>query len=287
MIGVIVPIDMKTPEGKLLFNITGSVNQYDSDQKSRKSKTGLVQKIIQGQYPRGSKVPYGYRKNKSHYLVAVKSELEHVKSLFDYFVYENYSVERTIEQVELDYSIEVPKTNLYLLLEASIYSGKVKSGDKEYNILCEYLETDTEEELNRFLVSEKRPNTRLEPVITEQMLADMHIRKTVFAYSKHDYKYRNIVFINGEKAFHEKQTKQSGKEYWYYYIKSNGKSFYVNQTKIDTALRKSIGAIKESEYESYNEKIRAITKSFVTEQITEEKFINLTKKRKTKILKAK
>lgn len=265
LIGVLVPIDTKTPEGRLTTNIKGAVDQYDSEQKSVKSRSGLVQKGLQGEYPHGNEVPCGFRKNKKHYLVAVDREIEIIQKLFEYYVYDNLSEKNAAKKIEKETGQSFSNKNIYRFLAKPLFRGFVIVDDTEIKLKCEYLESCDEVELNKFMLSTTQPETELKPIINDEMYEDFLSRKKVKEYSKQTYKYRNKVYINGEKSQHCKQKNRNGKEYWYYYIIENGKKIHINQNQISE--------IKYQEFSDFSSNISTLSKGYVNGSLNEEEFL--------------
>lgn len=267
--GVYETIDTDSPQGKLQANIRGAFNQWDNDNRGCKTRRGMVEKASQGQYALGNVVSYGFKKSKKHYLVAVNSELEVIKRMFDLYVYHNYSEKVTAEKIEEEFGVSFSKKNIYNFLTKPLYRGFITVDKIDFPPKCEYLDTNDEAKLNKYLLSNKVPKTELKPVITDEMYEDLLNRKKVKRYSKQKYKYRNLVYINGIKANQEHQRK-NGKEYWYYYADITGnstKGIYINQDEIDVAIRKKISLIKQEEYNEFFENINMITTAFATSQI--------------------
>ena len=66
----------ETPEGKLMRNVIASFAQYDNDQRSDRTKRGMIQAIKEGRYV--WKAPIGYRNNKykvNHHLSLLMKRL--------------------------------------------------------------------------------------------------------------------------------------------------------------------------------------------------------------------
>lgn len=272
--GVSEDIDINSPDGMLKINIKGAINQYDNDSRAVKTRRGLVEKAAQGQYAVGNIMPYGYRKNKKHFLIAINEEIEIIRKVFEYYVYHNLSEKKTAERIKAEYGKSFSKKNIYRFLAKPLYRGFIVVDDEERFIKCHYINSSDVNELNKALLSNEEPATMLKPIITEGMYEDFMQRKAVKGYSKQSYKYRNKVFINGVKAQHSKQKNRNGREYWYYYIGLKDKKIYVNQEQIDRVLRKKIAQIQYDELSSFSENVSTLSLGYANGTLEEKDFLS-------------
>ncbi|MDI3299543.1 MAG: sigma-70 family RNA polymerase sigma factor [Bacillota bacterium] len=75
--------DEATPEGELMFNVSGSVAQYERAKVRERTMAGRRQKARSGKLPFGF-APYGYRYDREHStLVPVEEEARVVRRIFD------------------------------------------------------------------------------------------------------------------------------------------------------------------------------------------------------------
>lgn len=258
----------------LKINIKGAINQYDNDNRAVKTRRGLVEKASQGQYAIGNIMPFGYRKNKKHFLIAINEEIEIIRKVFEYYVYHNLSEKKTAERIEAEYGKSFSQKNIYRFLAKSLYRGFIMVDGEERCIKCHYINSSDVNELNKALLSEEEPQTNLKPIITEDMYEEFLQRRTVKGYSKQSYKYRNKVFINGVKAQHSKQKNRNGREYWYYYIEENKKKIHVNQEQIDVVVRNKIAQIQYDELSAFSDNINTLSLGYANGTLEEKEFLN-------------
>lgn len=72
-------INLSTAAGRLLVHIIGIFAQFDRDNISARTVSGLKEKARQGEYPWGL-VPYGYSKTENRILYQVEEEIKVIKN---------------------------------------------------------------------------------------------------------------------------------------------------------------------------------------------------------------
>lgn len=205
-------LDMSSALGRMFVFILGIFAQFEREQISERTISGLMEKANQGKYPFG-RIPFGYTKLKDHTVVVNEEEKKLLLEMFDLFVHQFKSVE-FIE----DYAKErgVDFGHPLNRFSNTLYLGYVN------------VPIDSN---NRFDICE--------PILTEENMESLEYRKhhnqLHYGY-KHEYKFRNKVFINGKNAKHTKKTKK-GKVYNYYYIKG---SPYINEKDIEEFVAKQM-----------------------------------------------
>ncbi|WOO88703.1 recombinase family protein [Mollicutes bacterium LVI A0075] len=279
-ISVTEDFNLEKAMGRFAFNLRGIVAQLESEQIGERSVDGLVQKAKQGEYPHGNIVPYGYRKNKSHYLIAINSEIEVIKKVFEYYVIYNLTAYEVVQRIKEEIGKEISQANVYRFITRELYRGRVNSGEGKRIILCEYLEHEDENQIKQFIESENKPSTELRAIVTEEMIEMLGNRSRVRKYGKHVYNYKNKVYINGKRAKHDKTVKKSGKEYWYYFVEEKGRKKYVNQNDIDIALRKRISDIEYNEFSEFDEEVTKVAKVYTRNEIPGSKFYEMIEEKR-------
>lgn len=272
--------NLSSAMGRFLFNFKGLLAQFESEQIGERTIDGLTQKARQGEYPHGNVVPYGFRKNKAHYLIAVNSEIEVVRKVYRYYVLENLAAPEVVRIIKKETGKSISHLNMHRFVTLSLYRGYVNTGNEKAKILCEYQEHEDKKAIDKFVKSKKKPETELKQIITDEMYEAFINRSRVRNYGKHIYKYKNMVYINGQKAKHDKKKKKSGREYWYYYIEEDGKKLYVNQNDIDAALRKHISSIEYEEFSDFDAAVIEIAKAYTRNKLSENRFFEQLEERR-------
>lgn len=77
------PFDTTTPAGKLIFNMLGSVAEFERGMIGERVKMGMLQKAKEGKGLLGFNIPYGYTFI-DHRLVPLEKEAHAVVSAYDY-----------------------------------------------------------------------------------------------------------------------------------------------------------------------------------------------------------
>lgn len=280
-ISITEDFNLETAIGRFAFNLGGIVAQLESEQIGERAVDGLVQKARQGEYPHGNIVPYGFRKNKSHYLIAINSEIEVIQKVFEYYVSHNFTAHEVVQRIKAETGKVISQGMVYRFITRELYRGRVNSGAGKRVVLCKYMDQEDESEIDHFINSETKPDTELKPIITDEMIELLENRSKVRKYGKHVYKYRNMVYINGKLAKHDKKRKRSGREYWYYFIEEKGKKKYVNQKDIDMALKKHISEIEYNEFSGFDEEVTNIAKLYTRNKMSKNNFLEqIEEKRK-------
>ncbi len=227
--------NLQTAGGRMVFNINGTMAQFESEQISERTLAGMKEKARQGQYPYGQ-VSYGYYKDKNNVLHFKEDEIKIVKEMINLYAFKNYSEKRIAKIIKDKYNKKFSPTNLAKFINKNIHYG--------------FAEIDNE----RFYI--------IKPIINNNTKQALDMRRKLSSYSKHKYKYRNKVYINGKISLHT--TKQrDDKEYVYYFSEGH----YIEQKQIDKHMKKfNFGGELKSE-ESYMKEIYALIKQYSLNEI--------------------
>lgn len=237
-------LDMSNAFGRMFVYIIGIFAQFEREQISERTISGMMEKANQGKYPY-SHTPFGYDKLDDQTLVINEEEKQVMLEIFDLYVNQyksvdfvrNYAKERGIE---FRHPLE--------RLSNTLYRGYVnipKDSDNRFDI-CE-------------------------PIFSEEDMKDIETRKhhnqMHYGY-KHKYKFRNKVIINGVNAKHTKKIK-NGKEYNYYYVKG---SPYVNEAKIVEFVNNQLKLQEEKRKEKITEQVSDLAYELAIGSITKIEF---------------
>lgn len=160
-------IDFSGPIGQLIFQIFGALAEFERETIKMRTTEGKNMSALLGNYIGGS-VPYGYEKiknkgGKGSKLKLVKKEGEIVKQIFDWFVYDKFSLSQIAKQLnEMGISKAISATK------------RVKHTKWNDNSIKTIIKNDIYRGLyivNRFRVVSKKPkryeeNPRKEWIIT-------------------------------------------------------------------------------------------------------------------------
>lgn len=175
-------------------------------------------------YPFGGKVPVGYKKDENFHLSLVKSEVEIIKDLFYKYAYELKTEHEVAVIAREKYNLKLSKSNIKKFLIKDVYWGFVKIDSEKFFII--------------------------EPILSEQDFIQLKQKGFKNSFSKHDYKFRNKVFINGRLAKHQTKTKNEN-EYKYYYLRGYP---YIEEREICKHLIKNKFLINDEGIKSIEEK---------------------------------
>jgi len=120
----------QTSEGKLMRNIIASFAQFDNDQKSDRTKSGMIQAVKEGRYV--WKAPLGYRNNKVNgepSLIATDEKII-IEKIFTDFV-RGKKQHEIIKDLK-DIGIKIAKQSLKKTLTNPVYIAKIKTSFFDY-----------------------------------------------------------------------------------------------------------------------------------------------------------
>ncbi len=134
-ISITEQMDLGTALGRMYIYIIGLLGQFESEQISERTMTGLQQKASQGLYPFGA-IPYGYKLLEDGTLKVNEHEKEKLLEAFNLYVYEFKSAKYLDECGRFN---DFRTIDLVRKLKNTIYRGYVeipkKSGNQYY--ICE------------------------------------------------------------------------------------------------------------------------------------------------------
>lgn len=244
-ISIAEDLNMSNAAGRMFIYIIGIFAQFEREQISERTLTGMYQKASQGQYPYARR-PFGYDKLEDHTLKINDKEKGILLEIFDLYVIQYKSVDYVREYskkkgIHFRHPLE--------RLTKTIYQGYItipKGSDNRFDI-CE-------------------------PIFSSEDVKKMEIRhkhnQRHYGF-KHDYKFRNKIIIDGQNAKHQKQKKKSGKVYNYYYVDGGT---YINENDIIDLINLKA----KEEYEQQVGKIEKLIKDLAYDlsigSITKEEF---------------
>lgn len=237
-------LDMSNAFGRMFVYIIGIFAQFEREQISERTISGMMEKANQGKYPYSHR-PFGYDKLKDQTLVINEEEKQVMLEIFDLYVHQYKSVDYV-----RDYAKERGIAFRHPLerLSNTLYRGYVN------------VPKDSD---NRFDVCE--------PIFSEEDMKAIENRKhhnqKHYGY-KHKYKFRNKVIINGVNAKHTKKIK-NGKEYNYYYVKG---SPYVNEKDLEVFVNNKIKLEQEKRKKKITEQISDLAYELAIGSISKNEF---------------
>lgn len=209
-ISLVEELNMSNAVGRMFVYFIGIFAQFEREQISERTISGMYEKASQGKYPYAHR-PFGYNKLEDHTLVINEEEKATIREIFDFYVLQYKSVD-FIRQYSKEKGIDFRQP--MDRLTNTLYQGYVcipKGSDNRFDI-CE-------------------------PIFTQEDVKMMELRmnhnQKHYGF-KHKYYFRNKVFINGKSAKHQKRQKKNGKEYNYYYIKG---SPYINEKELEELVQ--------------------------------------------------
>lgn len=188
-----IEYDLSTVRGRKRFKEDAIEAEGESEKTSERVIASQLHMLNQGKYPWGGKVPYGYDKDVNCILSINETEAEIIKRLFFEYAYNNRTELEVQKIARNNYGISLSKSNIRSFLVKDLYWGYIENDGIKYNVVKPILTADDKEQLEKIAMKNK--------------------------FSKHDYKFRNIVWINGLPCKHQTKYK-NGKEYKYYYIRN-------------------------------------------------------------------
>lgn len=213
--------DLKSARGRKRYLEDSVDSQYETDKLSERVLLSKHEMARQGKYPHGGKVPYGYTRDCDQYLYFVEKEIKIIKELFKLYAYEGQTEKEVSRHANEKYGLMLKPSNIRDFLTKPIYRGLIYTDNTEYKII--------------------------DPILTDEDISQLHNRRIIKGYSKHGYKYRNKIFINGKQAYHTTK-KKSGNIHKYYFIEGYR---YFNENEIDQMLKSH----KLELFNQYNHKL--------------------------------
>lgn len=245
-ISLVERLDVTSAIGRLFVYIIGILAQFEREQISERTFTGLIEKARKGEYPYRL-APYGFTKDDNHKL---HKNLEQVQIIRQ--VYQMYALDYEPESILLEYGDSVGlkfHKGIHQFLSRYIYQGLVEIPKTSGHLfqICE-------------------------PIFSEDEVKNIDDRKhqnKKRGLKKNNYKYFNKVRINGKPTRHTKIIKHNNLEYYYYYIKGVA---FVNEVEIDQYLY-NLHRMKElKKIEKLEKQIEAYSKALISCQISKADF---------------
>jgi len=138
LISVAQPMLDDSPEGNMIDTILASVNQFQSDINSRKTRKGLQEKFNKGWWPGWAPLGYINKKSGNDQKIVVKDpEKWHlIKRAFKMYLTGNYSVVEVVEKLHKKgllskTGVKVPYSVMTNILRNPFYAGIMKWNDQE------------------------------------------------------------------------------------------------------------------------------------------------------------
>lgn len=209
-ISIVENLDLNSAIGRLFVYIIGILAQFEREQVSERTFTGLIEKARKGEYPFRN-VPYGFTKDENHKLHAKPDEVKVIRH-----IYKLYALDYEAESITVEYADSVGlkfHKGIFAFLSRYIYQGYVEVPKKSGKLIpiCE-------------------------PIFSEEEIKNINDRKyhnKRRGVKRHNYKYFNKVKINNQSARHTKVKRKDSLVYYYYYIKNVA---YINESEIDQFL---------------------------------------------------
>lgn len=245
-ISIAESLDINSAMGRLFVYFIGTLAQFEREQISERTITGLIAKANKGEFPHRSS-PYGFIKDEKEHLHQNPAQVKVIRH-----IYQLYALEFESESVVLEYAkqsnLKIHK-EIYTFLSRYIYRGYVEIPSKSGNLIeiCEPVFSQEEFEI----IKARRYQNRK--------------RGT----KKYEYKYFNKVMINGRPARHCKVKKKNNREYNYYFIKGVG---YVNEIEIDQFLMKLHKTKEYSRKEQLENLLKDYSKALLNGNMTKDEF---------------
>lgn len=228
-------------------------SQHESDRTSERSRYGLREKARQGKYPYASK-PYGFIKDEDHYLHWDNEQVVIIRDMFDYYVNQEMSEAETAKYIKEKHGLVLSRKNIRKFLSKGIYQGYTEASKEKFYIV--------------------------DPIFSEQDIKRFDKRHTKKGYSKHDYKYRNKVYINGERAKQTTILRPNDRRYKYYYVPH---CRYIEEAEIDQAVKLHSIKLHEEYNEDYEQRVVQIVKSYVRGEFGNQEMIEKSEHLKKKV----
>lgn len=254
LISVDESINLSTASGRLLIHIIGVFAQFERENISDRTVTGLKEKARQGYYPWGI-TPYGYSKTNDHVLYTIDHEVAVIKEILKLYTDDNLSEEEVSNIIKSRFGLNISKRDVKRWLSKPIYAGNVIIKGEEFKIV--------------------------EPIYTEEDWLKLKTRRKLVEHSSRDYLYMNKVYINGQICLHETAKKRLAngniKYYTYYKIRNLVRIREETITKFIQEYYKLEEEIKDNKI---TEDVSHITELYINNKITEKKLLKLLEKAK-------
>lgn len=234
--------DVNSARGKKRILEDAVDSQYEIDRLSERVTTAQKEMLRQGKYPWGGKVPVGYLKNEACELCVNGEQAEMIRYLFYKYSYESKTENEIMRLASDRFNFKLSKSNVRNFLVKDIYWGYIESDGKKYDIV--------------------------EPILTQNDKQQLTQRSLRNKFSKHDYRYRNKVYINGKLSKHQTKTK-NGNEYKYYYIRGFK---YIEEREITNYLIQNKFKVSEAGLETIEEKGNQLIRALIYGDVGKEDF---------------
>ncbi|WOO87032.1 recombinase family protein [Mollicutes bacterium LVI A0039] len=258
LISICENFDLTSAVGRFYVYVIGLLAQFEREQISERTINGLMEKAMQGYYPHGNKVPFGYIKDNDDKLYINEDESKIIKEALRLYAYDNLSEFKVSDIIKAKYGKYFSPKNLKNFLSKPLHFGFVAVAGIKYKII--------------------------DPIFSNEDKRKLECRKVLKVYTKKKYLYENKVYINNVLTNHEttvKRTKEGNKkEYTYYVIrdlKRIGETLLTKQVLQDATY-----CISDYEMKS-KYRLNKITDSLRSGKITRRHFDELLKKEEKKV----
>lgn len=235
--------DLDTVRGRKRFKEDAIDAESESENTSERVLDTKHKMAKDLKYPHGGYVPYGYSRDENQILTPIKEEVEIIRDLFYHYAYEGKTAKEVSEYALETYGLERKPNSIYQFLTKPIYKGVIITDDVTYKIM--------------------------EPILTEEDFEQLHNRKVIKGYSKHGYKYRHKIYINGELSYMTTKKKKN-KVHKYYYIPGYK---YFNEKEIDKMIRAHHLELYERYNVEFSNKLVIISEEYIRNNMTKDKLI--------------
>lgn len=204
-----------SPDGELVFKIQGLLAEHERQNCAIRTKNAMEYIAQQGKHP-GGRIPFGVSVDSETREYYYDENINVMKEAFILYYKKCYSIKEVEEILFKKFNVTFTKNYLEGAFNNSFYYGYRQWAGSEIKVIDNPLFTKDE---------------------IQKMKEHRHkIRKvTNNYYTKHDYKFKNVLFIDNEITFVETQRKRkSGKVYKYYRNKT--KSFKTTESKLSSFL---------------------------------------------------
>jgi site-specific DNA recombinase len=249
-----------TPEGKLMQNIIASFAQYDNDQRSQRTRMGMIQAVKEGRWVH--KAPLGYRNNKKEgepSLVPTEEKII-VEKIFSDFA-RGKKQHRIIEDLK-EVGITLSKQTLNKILSNSLYIAKIKTSFFDYPI-----NGDWEPIVNDVVFYKSQD------ILSKKSLSSIIIKKT------DDFPLRRFLLCpNCHSKLTGSWSKGRRRKYPYYHCTRKGCAFKpIRKEKAEAIFINSLSLFEpaDSALEQFEKSVREFVKD---KEESNHKIINIIKK---------
>lgn len=203
-------IDYSSANGRLFVNIKGSVQQWERDSVSERTKDGIYQSALEGNYSK-STVPFGYRR-KGKIIVPYEPEAKIVARVFDLY-----------EELRCPYD-----TTLAAQLEFPEYRNKLKQRHI-IKIISNMIYKGT------FVLDKSEFENHTEAIISKEQFDRVQSFIPIMRVTKHRYYFNNLLFTQDNEKFSNTSGKSHTGQMHYYY---KHKTTYLSEKKLFEILIK-------------------------------------------------